>query len=175
MATRPDALEPFVWKRHTFVGKRWTRNRLVRSFLLAVPWINLLALACLLWIVGRETLVQPGRVMTLAQASLKEGLPATVPTALLRRIDTPGREGETALFLEDEGRFQEDRPEELAEALQTTLDGRPIRALNLIADATIPNGTLMRWVERLQQNGVEVVNLVHIPEGAEGDVAAAEH
>ena len=66
---------PFVWERHTFAGKRWPRNRVVRSFLLVVPWLNLLALGVLLWMVGQATLVQPGRTMTLAKSALTEGLP----------------------------------------------------------------------------------------------------
>ncbi len=169
---------PFVWERHTFAGKRWPRNRVVRSFLLVVPWLNLLALGVLLWMVGQATLVQPGRTMTLAKSALTEGLPATLPTAMLRYVESPGSGGTTVLFLEEEGRFSADRPEELtklAEALNQTLAQTESRSLNLLIDANVSHGEVMQWLERLQACDVKVVNLVAIPRGTEGDVPAAEH
>lgn len=174
--TGRNETSPFVWERHTFAGKRWPRSRVARSFLMLTPWLNLMALAVLLWMLAQATLVQPGRTMTLAHASLAEGLPATLPTAMLRWVESPGSGGATVLFLEDEGRFSADRPEELAklgEALEQTLG--EARALNLLIDAAVSHGETMRWLERLQACGVGTVNLVATPEEAEADVPAAEH
>lgn len=159
MPTRrtPEA-SPYVWERHTFAGRRWPRSRTVRSFLLMVPWINLTASGLLLWCLCRQTLVQPGRVIDLAEATLEEGLPARLPTAVLRRVSSPER-GEVTVLLLDEGRYSSDRPTEL-EALARV---RPGAELNLIVDQAVTYGEAMAWVERLRACGTERINLVAPP------------
>ncbi len=148
----------FSWRRHSFTGRIWPRNKIVRSFLMTVPWINLGALAILIWCVSHEVLIQPGRVMELPEATFEEGLPVHCPTAVLRRLLAPGREHCTVLLL-DEGRYSSDSEAELA----TLADLQPGDELNLVADKNIPYGDVLIWVERLRQCGVERVNLVMIP------------
>lgn len=148
----------FAWRRHSFTGQRWPRNRIVRSFLMLVPWIDLFAVAVLIWCLGSQILVQPGRVIDLPEAALQEGLPARCQTAVLRRLLAPEREGCTVLLL-DEGRYSSDNPREL-QALDELRVGSEI---NLVADVAIPYGDVLLWVERLRSCGAERVNLVEVP------------
>lgn len=149
---------PYVWERHTFAGRRWPRSRVWRSFLLVVPWINLMAAAMLLWCLGRQTVVQPGRVLDLATADLAEGLPARLPTAVVRRVSSPER-GDVTVLLLDEGRYSSDDAVEL-DALSKV---HPGLGINLIVDAAVTYGETLTWVERLRACGVRQVNLVAIP------------
>lgn len=163
MKKRSTQLNPYVWQRHSFTGPTFPRNRTVRSFLLMVPWINLLMLAGMLWCFSRQTLVQPGRVAELPKGAVEEGLSVEAPTAVLRPLQAPGREGVTVLLLDD-GRYCSDRPSEL-EALGQAYPGHE---LNLIVDVSVPYGKAMAWVERLKACGVERVNLVTVTEQAAG-------
>lgn len=92
---------PYVWQRHSFTGPLRPRSKVVRTFLLMVPWINLLMLGGLLWIYSSQTIVQPGRVVVLPQAPAEEGLSMQVPAAVLKPLEAPGREGVTVLLLDD--------------------------------------------------------------------------
>ena len=65
MDPKDSVHEPYVWKRHSFTGAKFPKRRIVRSFLMMVPWINLMVIGMLLWCVSRQTLVQPGRVAVL--------------------------------------------------------------------------------------------------------------
>lgn len=154
----------FTWRRHSFSGQRWPRNRIVRSFLIVVPWIDLVAAAVLIWCLGRQVLIQPGRVVELPQADLQEGLPAHCQTAVLRRLLAPGREGCTVLLL-DEGRYSSDNPRELKALDEMRVGGE----INLVADVAIPYGDVLQWVERLRACGAERVNLVEVPPQASGE------
>lgn len=170
MAQRPerDLPSPYIWERHTFAGKRWPNNRVARSFLMLAPWLTLMALGVLLWAIGQATLVQPGRVVDLAEASLSDGLPARLPTAVVRRVASPSR-GEVTVLLLDEGSYSSDNASEL-EALGRA---RPGEAVNLVVDAAVTYRETLDWVGRLQACGVRRVNLVATPK--EPDGAAAEH
>lgn len=173
---KPSAkVSPYVWRRHTFAGTRLPKNRVLRSFLLIVPWIDLLAVAFFLYLISRETVIHPGRVADISQLSqvqLEEGLLAKYPTAIIRPLITPDnqRKNVTILFLDDtpkalqnQGaqtnelltRYTSDQPNEL-EALQFVhLEGK----INLlIDDESIPHGEIIRWKERLRACGVTHIN-----------------
>jgi len=150
--------EPFAWKRHSFTGPRWPRNRTARTFLMLVPWIDLMACAVLAFCLARQTLVQPGRLVELPEAALEEGALATHPTAILRRLVSPDRADVTVLLL-DEGRYTSDRLAEL-EALARV---RPGEELNLIVDKAVTYGETLAWIERLRGSGVRRINLVAVP------------
>lgn len=146
---------PYIWTRHSFTGKRLPQSRVLRSFLLMVPWINLMALAVLMLCVFRQTIVQPGRVVELPAGTPEEGILANHPTAIVRRLIAPGRSDASVLLL-DEGRYSSDRPKELA-ALEKA---RPGETLNLIVDSRLSYGEALKWVERLKACGAVRVNLV---------------
>ena len=152
---KPAAGELFVWQRHSFSGRRWPRSRVVRSFLQIVPWIDLALAALLIYCLLGKTVVQPGHVVRLPAGETAEGLQATCPAAVVKRLMAPGREQVTVLLLE-EGRYTSDNPTEL-EALERT---RPGRELNLMVDDLVPYGEALRWVERLRRCGAERLNLV---------------
>lgn len=157
MKHRVSELPSFSWKRHSFTGRIYPRSKIVRSFLLMVPWLNLLALGGLLWFFTRQTLVQPGRVVTLPKGLSEEGLSLAAPSAVIRSLSVPGRPGVTVLLLDD-GRYCSDMPMELA-----ALDrAHPGMELNLIADAAVKYGDVMAWIERLRACGVERINLVTV-------------
>lgn len=155
---------PYIWSRHSFGGKRWPQSRMARSFLLMVPWVNLMALAVLMYCVFRQTIVQPGWVVELPTGESAEGCFAKHPTAIVRRLVAPGRTDASVLLL-DEGRYSSDRPKEL-EALADTWPGETV---NLIIDSRISYGEALKWVERLKACGAERVNLVttSLPQGEE--------
>ena len=157
MKRRQSDVKPYVWQRHSFTGPSFPRNKGVRSFLLMVPWINLLALGGLMWVLSRQTLVQPGRVTELPQGPAEEGLSTQVPSAVIRKLEAPGREDVTVLLLDD-GRYCSDKVSEL-EALKQAYPGHE---LNLIAEVSVPYGTVMTWIERLKACGVERINLVTV-------------
>lgn len=159
---------PYVWQRHSFSGRRWPRSRVLRSFLLIVPWIDLALVAVLLYCLLQQTVVQPGLVVALPEGESDEGLPANRPAAVVRRLMAPGREQVSVLLLE-EGRYTSDNPIEL-EALERT---RPGRALNLMVDEAVSYGEALRWVERLRRCGAEEINLVLAAPAAEGAAPAA--
>ena len=162
---KPADGEPYVWQRHSFSGRRWPRSRVVRSFLLIVPWIDLALAALLIYCLLGKTVVQPGYVVQLPAGEAAEGLPANCPAAVVKRLVAPGREHITVLLLE-EGRYTSDNPTEL-EALERT---RPGRELNLMVDESVPYGEALRWMERLRRCGAERVNLVLAePEPAEDE------
>ena len=152
---KPAAGELFVWQRHSFSGRRWPRSRVVRSFLQIVPWIDLALAALLIYCLLGKTVVQPGHVVRLPAGETAEGLQASCPAAVVKRLMAPGREQVTVLLLE-EGRYPSDNPTEL-EALERT---RPGRELNLMVDDLVPYGEALRWVERLRRCGAEQINLV---------------
>jgi hypothetical protein len=154
----------YVWQRHSFTGPFRPRSKVVRSFLLMVPWINLLALGGLLWLFSGQTLVQPGRVVVLPQGVAEEGLSMQVPAAVIKPLLAPGREGVTVLLLDD-GRYCSDRPSEL-DALAHAYPGHE---LNLIVDVSVPYGDTMLWIERLRACGVSRVNLVTVADTSELD------
>ncbi|MEG1480701.1 MAG: hypothetical protein RSD41_06850 [Kiritimatiellia bacterium] len=145
----------FSWQRHSFTGSRWPHNRVVRSFLLMVPWIDLVVAGMLVFLIGQQTIVQPGRVVELPQAPMSDGLLARCPTAVIRRLVAPGRAECTVLLL-DEGRYSSDNPLELEALAQT----HPGPELNLVVDKAVPYGEALAWVERLRACGTERVNLV---------------
>lgn len=151
----PEAPTPYIWTRHSFTGKRLPQSRVLRSFLLMVPWINLMALAVLMYCVFRQTVVQPGWVVELPVSQPAEGAFGRNPTAIVRRLVAPGRADASVLLL-DEGRYSSDRPAEL-EALQGACPGE---TLNLIIDSRVSYGEALKWVERLKACGAQRVNLV---------------
>lgn len=153
----------YAWQRHSFTGPLRPRSKVVRSFLLMVPWINLLALGGLLWAFSAQTLVQPGRVVVLPQGAVEEGLSMQVPAAVIKPLMAPGREGVTVLLLDD-GRYCSDRPSEL-DALEHAYPGHE---LNLIVDVSVPYGDTMQWIERLRACGVSRVNLVTVADVTSG-------
>lgn len=157
MKTQQEESNPYVWQRHSFTGPLRPRSKVVRSFLLMVPWINLLVLGGILWMFSRQTLVQPGRVVELPTGVAEEGLSTQAPSAVLRVLEAPGREGVTVLLLDD-GRYCSDRPSEL-EALSHAYPGHE---LNLVVDVAVPYGTAMAWIERLRSCGVGRINLVTV-------------
>lgn len=159
MDPKDSVHEPYVWKRHSFTGAKFPKRRIVRSFLMMVPWINLMVIGMLLWCVSRQTLVQPGRVAVLPKGPVEEGLSVQMPSAVIRPLKAPGREGVTVLLLDD-GRYCSDVPSELA-ALE---HAHPGHELNLIVDVAVPYGVAMTWVERLRACGVERINLVTVAE-----------
>lgn len=156
--SKPEFPSPYVWERHSFTGKRWPRSRTARSFLMLVPWIDLMACGVLVFCLSRQTLVLPGRVVELPQAPAEEGLLARSPTAVVRRLMAPDRPDVTVLLL-DEGRYSSDNSSEL-EALT---HARPGTELNLIVDKAVSYGETMAWVERLRACGAERINLVAVP------------
>lgn len=157
MSQQKEPVTPYVWERHSFTGKTFPKRRIVRSFLVMVPWINLMMMGLLLWCFGQKTIVQPGRVVTLPKGPVEEGLSVQAPSAVIRPLEAPGRVGVTVLLLDD-GRYCSDLPSEL-EALKRAYPGHE---LNLIADVTVPYGTVMQWIERLKGCGVERINLVTV-------------
>ncbi|MBQ9694421.1 MAG: hypothetical protein IJV69_06665 [Kiritimatiellae bacterium] len=159
MSAPKSKTKPYVWERHSFTGKKYPRRRIVRSFLLMVPWINLIVLGLLLWCFSRQTLVQPGRVVTLPEGPAEEGISVQAPSAVIRMLEAPGRKDVTVLLL-DEGRYCSDSPSEL-EALKRAYPGHE---LNVIIDVAVPYGTAMTWIERLKACGVERINLVTVAE-----------
>jgi biopolymer transport protein ExbD len=159
-ASKPE-IQPYVWERHSFTGRKFPKRRIVRSFLLMVPWINLVAMGVLLWCFSQQTLVQPGRVVMLPEGPAEEGLSVQAPSAVIRTLEAPGRKDVTVLLL-DEGRYCSDSPSEL-EALTRAYPGHE---LNLIVDVSISYGTVMTWIERLKACGVERINLVTVADAA---------
>ena len=157
MKAQPSNPKPYVWQRHSFTGVNFPRSKTVRSFLLMVPWINLIVLGAMMWMLSQQTIVQPGRVAVLPEGAVEEGLSAQSPAAVIRKLEAPGREGVTVLLLDD-GRYCSDRPSEL-EALQ---QAHPGYELNLIVDVSIPYGIAMEWIERLKACGVAKINLVTV-------------
>lgn len=156
---RSERPNPYVWERHSFAGKRWSRSRMVRSFLMLVPWIDLMVCAVLVFCLTRQTLVQPGRVVELPAAAAEEGLLARCPTAVVRRLMAPDRPDVTVLLL-DEGRYSSDNPSEMEAVTRTRLDAE----LNLVVDKAVSYGETLAWVERLRACGVERINLVAVPQ-----------
>ena len=157
-AYEPKPPPPYIWQRHSFSGTRWPRSRSVRSFLLLVPWIDLVIAALLLFFLTRQTVVQPGRIVELPEAAAEEGLLARNPTAVIRRLVAPGRSNVSVLLL-DEGRYPSDNPT----ALEALKQVRPGTELNLIIDRDIAYGEAISWVERLRACGAERINLVAPP------------
>lgn len=150
--------KPYVWRRHTFAGARWTRNRLVRSLLLVVPWIDLMAVAVFLGFILHGTMVQPGRLIDLPATQPTEGMLAHTPTAIVRRLVAPNRPDVSILIMEDV-RYTSDRPVEL-EALRNTAVSEK---LNLLMDERISYGEALAWMERLRESGAQTINLVIKP------------
>lgn len=150
---------PYVWRRHTFAGARWPKNRTLRSFFLIAPWIDLIAVAFFLFLIFHGTMIQPGRIAEISSVSLEEGLLAKHPTAVIRRLVAPNRPNVTILFLDD-ARYTSDQPIEL-EALGLV---RIQDKINLIIeDASIPHGEIIRWKEYLRGCGVTHINEVMPP------------
>lgn len=150
---------PYVWRRHTFAGARWPKNRTVRSFFLIAPWIDLIAVAFFLFLIFHGTMIQPGRIADISSVSLEEGLLAKHPTAVIRRLIAPNRPNVTILFFDD-ARYTSDQPTEL-EALTLV---RIQDEINLvIEDETIPHGEIIRWKEYLRGCGVTHINEVMPP------------
>lgn len=166
---RPERPSPYVWERHSFAGKRWPRSRTVRSFLMLVPWIDLMVCAVLVFCLTRQTLVQPGRVVELPTAAAEEGLLARCPTAVVRRLMAPDRPDVTVLLLDD-GRYSSDNPSELEALARTRLGAE----LNLVVDKAVSYGETLAWVERLRACGAERINLVAVPQAEPAAGAAAE-
>lgn len=160
--------KPYVWQRHTFAGARWTRNRLVRSFLIIVPWIDLMAVALFLGFILRDTLVQPGRLVELPSTPATEGLLAQAPTAVVRRVIAPNRPNVSMLIIDDV-RYTSDRPVELEALSHLTLQ----TDLNLLIDQRLPYGEALAWVERLRACGARTINLVTHPHPSSS--SAADH
>lgn len=160
--SKGEVPNPYIWSRHSFTGKRLPRSRVLRSFLLMVPWINLMVLAVLVYCVFRQTIVQPGWVVELPTGTPEGGAFANHPTAIVRRLIAPGRADASVLLL-DEGRYSSDRPREL-EALKQLEAGE---TLNLIIDSRVSYGEALKWVERLKACGAVRVNLVttSLPQG----------
>lgn len=161
MQTPKSDHTPYVWERHSFTGRTFPKRRIVRSFLLMVPWINLMVLGMLLWCFSKQTLVQPGRVAVLPEGIAEEGLSVQAPSAVIRPLVAPGRDGVTVLLLDD-GRYCSDSPSEL-EALKSAYPGHE---LNLIVDVEVSYGVAMSWIERLRACGVEHINLVTVATNA---------
>lgn len=146
---------PYVWQRHSFTGQRWPKSRVARSFLLMVPWINLMAMAVLIYCLARQTIVQPGHVVELPKGAVAEGMPAHCPTAIVRCLTVPNR-GQFSVLLLDEGRYSSDNTGELAALKRLKLPAE----INLVMDTHVSYGEAMEWVERLKACGAERVNLV---------------
>ncbi len=154
--------KPYVWRRHTFAGSRWTRNRLVRSLLMVVPWIDLMAVAVFLGFILHGTLVQPGRLIDLPKAQPTEGMLAQAPTAIVRRLIAPNRP-DVSILIMDDVRYTSDRPVELETLRNTSISG----SLNLLMDERLSYGEALAWMERLRECGAQTINLVVKPTATE--------
>lgn len=141
--------------RRSFAGMLWPRNRGARAFLLAVPWIDLLALAVIFFFFTQAVVLQPGKRIDLPEAPFTEGMLASTPTAILQYVATPNQPNEVVLILDD-GRYRA-HGENLGR-LPEALTGSP--ALNVLVDGTIPCAALNEWLNRLRDAGVQEINLI---------------
>ncbi len=136
------------------------------TLLAAVPWLNVLVIAVLLFAVHGRSVVAPGVIFDLPAAPLSEGLNAKM-TALMIAVarDVAGGD-ETLIFFDDE-RFSTRDPEQLAALSErvrarVALDGR--RELLLLADRRVPHGDVMAFVNVARAAGVARVNVAEKPE-----------
>ena len=146
MSANSQLPSPYIWQRHSFSGRRIPKSRVVRSFLLMVPWLSFMALGLL---------VQSGHVVELTAGRADEGLLMRTPAAIVRRLEAPNRRGVTVLLLDD-GRYASDNAMEM----RALSKARPGEELNLLLDKHLPYEDVQHWIERLKACGVKRLNLV---------------
>lgn len=137
-----------------------------RTLLAAIPWINALLLALLLYIAHGQLTVAPGVMFDLPSGPLSEGT-RTELTALMLPIsrDVAG-DDETMVFFDDDRYIMTESTqiELLTERIGARVRQRAERTLLLLADRRVAHGEVLRFVRIAREAGVQRVNVAEKPD-----------
>ena len=152
------------WRSET-LRNRFTRGGWGgRALFAAAPWINLLLLLALFWLVGNRVLVRPGVVFDLPRAPFREGMLDGLKIYMVPTIRT--NVPETMVYFDDDP-FKLGQPSERSN-LVTRISNRvalePRREILLLADRRIPHGDVMTVVNLARDAGVSRVNVTVKPD-----------
>jgi hypothetical protein len=153
------------WRADVLRERFRPRSRIAQAWLAAVPWINLMLLGGILWVVGDRLRVQPGVVFELPVAPFREGMNYGL-TAVMLPVDRPSGQTETLVFFEDEP-YSTGVPaqvRQLGEALRSRAARETRRELLLLADRRVPHGEVMAAVELARAAGIQRINVAAKPE-----------
>ena len=129
-------------------------------FIMAVPWLTVLALAAGVAMALGMRSILPGVPMTLPQASFSAG-----DSGVVMLLVVPDREGDTQVFLDDDrfGMASEERRAKLGAAIAASLARHDTRAAHLYVDARVTQGDLVEVMDLLRETPLEQVNIVIKP------------
>ena len=126
-----------------------------------VPWLNVLVIAALLFVLCRRIVIAPGIVFRLPQESFEEGIPDTCSAVMV----APVAGGPTLAFFDD-ARYRIDDEEErglLERAIYSSRVAREWKGIVLYAAEDVPHGDVMRFVGTARAAGAEIVNVATEP------------
>lgn len=138
-----------------------------RAALAAVPWVNVLVLVGLLFMVHGRLVMTPGMMFDLPSAPLREGMLSGRLTALMISVDRENAGGDETLIFFDDDRYSAQDADQLAvlsERLRSRLSLQSHFELLLLADKRVPHGDVIRFVNVAREAGVQRVCVAEKPE-----------
>lgn len=153
------------WRADVLRERFRPRSRLAQAWLASVPWINLVLIAGLFWVVGDRMRLQPGVVFELPTAPFNEGMHYGL-TVVMLPVDRSAGQTETLVFFEDDP-YSLGIPvqvRQLGVALRKRAARETRRELLLLADRHVAHGEVMMVVELARAAGLQRINVAVKPE-----------
>jgi biopolymer transport protein ExbD len=153
------------WRADVLRERFRPRSRIAQAWLSAVPWISVMLIVGLFWVVGDRMRVQPGVAFDLPPAPFREGMHYGL-TAVMLPVSRPSGQSETLVFFEDEpySTAVPAQVRQLGEALRNRAARETRRELLLLADRRVSHGDVMAAVELARAAGIQRINVAAKPE-----------
>jgi biopolymer transport protein ExbD len=141
------------------------RSRVGHGLILLGPWVSVVLLLGLFWLVNSRQMLHPGVVVDLPKAAFTEGVPSGMIAVVLAVAGGASAERQEIIFFDDE-RFKVGAPgqmQALKHAMAMRLKQHPDASLIIQADRRILHGTVVDLITAAKEVGVRRVDLAAKP------------
>jgi biopolymer transport protein ExbD len=146
-------------------ARYFPRSRVGHGLIVLGPWISVLLLLGLYWVVNSQRMLHPGVVVDLPSAAFTEGVPSGMIAVVLSVPGGRVGEHQEIIFFDDErfivggaGQLQA-----LKHAMAVRLKQHPNASLIIQADRRILHGTVVDLISAAKDVGVRRVDLAAKP------------
>ncbi len=155
------------WSSKRLRTKFTPRSRVSQGLISVSPWLDLLLVLLLFFLVESRIVLRPGVIVELPEGAFAGGLPPGLPL-IVQCVDGPGGHCNEIVFIDDE-RYEvssQNHMDALGETLAKQYAHKSDVAVTIYADEAIRHGTITRLTEMARAAGIEQVNMAIQPESS---------